>query len=249
MKAKPGYKQVKRRTGTLRIIHWVNVFAMMTAIVTGLYIAEPYYQTFIADPAVDKYVMAWNRWAHFIVAIIFDVTSIIIFYLTFFSRVDLPYKKVIPNKENLVEFAEVFLNLITLNKRKKFDSAHNDSFNVTFFFIFHFLLIWMLFSGLQMYVEGLESGLSSIGSWWPTMLHLVTDWTIPVSGWMIGGGPTATLMDVRIAHHMTMWLLITWVVFHIYYQIWRTIFWKEGDIAIIFGGSKYVKIEEEKEEV
>ncbi|MDF1877335.1 cytochrome b/b6 domain-containing protein [Sulfurimonas sp. SAG-AH-194-L11] len=245
MKAKPGYKQVKRRSGALRIIHWTNVLGMMAAIITGLYIADPYYQTFIADPAVDKYVMAWNRWVHFIFAIIFDVTSILIVYLTFFSRVDKAYKKVIPNKQNLVEFWEVFLNLITLNRRKEFSSEHSDSFNTTYFFIFHFLMIWMLLTGLQMYVHGLGSGISSIGAWWPWMLHLVTDWTLPVSSFLVGSTATGTnLMDVRIAHHTTMWLLITWVVFHIYYQFWRTIFWKEGDISIIVGGSKYVKIED-----
>ena len=247
MKAKPGYRQVKRRTGALRIIHWINVFSMMAAIATGLYIAAPYYQTFIADAAVDKYVMAWNRWSHFMVAIIFDVTSIVIFYLTFFSRVDRPWKKAIPNKANLTEFVEVLLNLVTLNRRKKFNSEHNDSFNIVYFFIFHFLMIWMLLTGLQMYVHGLGSGLSNVGSWWPWMLHMVTDWTVPVSGWIIGGGPTATLMDVRIVHHTTMWLLIVWVVFHIYYQFWRTIFWKEGDISIIVGGSKYVKINKDED--
>lgn len=230
---KPGYKQIKRRSGALRIIHWVNVVAMIVAIATGLYIGHPYYQTFIADGAVDKYVMAWNRWGHFIVAIIFDVTAIIIGYLTFFSRLEQPWKKVVPNKENFTQFGQVIVNLVTLNRVKKFDSTHNDSFNVTYFFVFHFLLIWQLFTGLQLYVGGLESGESSIGAWWPWMLHLVTDWTIPVTG--------GTIMDVRISHHYTMWLLIVWVVFHIYYQVWRTIFWKEGDISIIVGGSKYVK--------
>lgn len=29
--------------------------------------------------------------------------------------------------------------------------------------------------------RGLEAE-SSIGAWWPWMLHLVTDWTIPVTG-------------------------------------------------------------------
>jgi Ni/Fe-hydrogenase 1 B-type cytochrome subunit len=192
--------------------------------------------------------MAWNRWVHFMFAIIFDVTAMLIIYLTFFSRVDKAYKKVIPNKENLVEFAEVFLNLVTLNRRKKFSSEHNDSFNVTYFFIFHFLMIWMLLTGLQMYVHGLASGESSIGTWWPTMLHLMTDWTVAASGWMVGGGPTTSIMDVRISHHLTMWLLVVWVVFHIYYQVWRTIFWKEGDISIIVGGSKYVKIKEGEKE-
>ena len=230
---KPGYKQIKRRSGAMRIIHWVNALSMVVAIVTGLYIADPYYQAFIADDAVDKYVMAWNRWGHFMVAIIFDVTAIIIFYLTFFSRLEQPWKQVVPNKKNIVQFFEVLLNLLTLNRRKKFDSTHNDSFNVTYFFIFHFMLIWMLLTGLQMYVHGLASGESSIGAWWPWILHFATDWTVVVTG--------GTLMDVRISHHATMWYLIIWVVFHIYYQVWRGIFWKEGDVSIMIGGSKFVK--------
>ena len=239
---KAGYKQVKRMTGMMRSIHFVNIISMIVAVITGLYIADPYYQAFIAEDAVDKYVMAWNRWGHFIVAIIFDVTSIIVAYLFFFSRFEKPYKKVIPTKRNIVEFFEVLLNLLTLNRRKKFDSTHSDSFNTVYFAIFHLLLAWMLFTGLQLYVHVFPHGDSSIGAWWPWMLHLVTDWTLVVSSWMVGTTATgANIMDVRISHHLTMWLLLVWVAFHIYYQIWRTIFWKEGDIAIAVGGSKFVK--------
>ena len=242
MSNKEGYKQVKRMTPAMRIIHWVNVLSMIVAIATGLYIAAPYYQTFIADDAVDKYVMAWNRWGHFMVAIIFDVTSIIVAYLYFFSRFEKSYKKVLPTGANIKEFFEVLLNLVTLNRRKKFDSTHSDSFNTVYFTIFHLLLAWMLLTGLQLYVHGLGSGESSIGAWWPWMLHLVTDWTVPASNWMMGSTATgANIMDVRISHHTTMWLVIVWVVFHIYYQVWRTIFWKEGDIGIVVSGSKFVK--------
>jgi len=233
---KPEYKQVKRMTTYMRINHWVVAFSMVAAIVTGLYIGHPYYQSFIADPALSKYVMAWNRWVHFMIAIIFDVSSIVIAYMYFFSRFEKPYKKLIPNAQNITEFKEVVLNLVTLNRRKKFDSTHADSFNTVFFLVFHLMLAWMLLTGLQLYVHGLASGLSSIGNWWPWMLHLVTDWTIPVTG--------GTLMDVRISHHQTMWYIIVWIVFHIYYQVWRTIFWKEGDINIVVGGSKYKKEEE-----
>ena len=231
----PKIKEVKRMTGTMRIVHWLNVICMVVAVITGLYIGHPYYQSFIADPAVDKYVMAWNRWGHFMVAIIFDVTAVLIGYLYFFSRFEKPYKKLIPTIKNIVEFWEVFLNLITFNRRKNFDSSHSDSYNIVFFTIFHLLLVFMLLSGLQLYVHGLASGISSIGAWWPAMLHLATDWTLQVFGGNMG---------VRIAHHTSMYLILVWVMCHIYYQIWRTIFWKEGDIAIVIGGSKFVREEE-----
>lgn len=226
-------KKVRRMTTFMRINHWVVAITMIAAIVTGLYIGHPYYQSFISDPAVDKYVMAWNRWIHLIGAIIFDVSSVAVVYLYFFSRFEKPYKKLIPNGKNLVEFKEVFVNLITFNRVKKFDSTHADSFNAVYFAIFHLLLAWMLFTGLQLYVHGLAHGESSIGAWWPALLHIATDWTVPVCG--------GTFMDVRIVHHMTMYIIIAWFSFHIYYQVWRTIFWQEGDIAIVVGGSKFVK--------
>lgn len=235
----PKMKKVERMTPIMRTIHWVNVLCMIAAVITGLYIGHPYYQTFIADPAVDKYVMAWNRWGHFIVAIIFDVTAVLIGYLYFFSRFEKPYKKLIPTKKNFIEFWEVFFNLITFNRRKKFDSTHSDSYNIMFFTIFHLLLVFMLFTGLQLYVHGLASGESSIGTWWPWLLHLTTDWTL----YVFGGN-----MGVRIAHHTTMYLILVWVMCHIYYQIWRTIFWQESDIAIVFGGYKYAKDEDKKVE-
>ena len=230
---KQGYKQIKRMTPAMRIMHWANAIGMVGAVITGLYIGHPYYQTLIADGAVDKYVMAWNRYGHFIIAIIFDVTSIVIAYLYFFSRFEKPYKKLIPNGKNLAEFKAVLVNLLTLNRKKEFDSSHADSFNTVYFTIFHLMLIWMLLTGLQLYVHGLESGISAIGAWWPWLLHVSTDWSIAVTG--------GTIMDVRISHHNTMWWIIIWAVFHIYYQIWRTIFWKEADIAIVIGGSKFVK--------
>ena len=223
---------VKRMTVAGRIIHWVNAISIVAAVITGLYIGHPYYQSFIADPAVDKYVMAYNRLIHFVGAIILDVTSIIIGYLYFFSRFEKPYQKVIPNKKNLAEFWEVVVNLFSFNRRKNFDSTHSDSFNTVYFTIFHILLVMMLLTGLQLYVHGLESGLSSVGTWWPALLHLSTDWTLTVFGGNMG---------VRIAHHTMMWWIIVWTIFHIYYQIWRTIFWREGDIAIVFGGEKFVK--------
>jgi len=233
------YKKIPRMTAFMRANHWVVAVCMVAAVVTGLYIAHPYYQSLIAQESAETFVMAWNRQIHFVAAIIFDVSSIVVAYLYFFSRFEKPYKKLIPNGQNIKEFVDVLINLLSLNRVKKFNSSHADSFNAVFFFVFHLMLVWMLLTGLQLYVHGLASGHSSIGEWWPAMLHLFTDWTV----WATGG----TYMDVRMSHHVTMYLIIAWVMFHIYYQFWRTIFWQEGDINIVVGGTKYVKDKDESE--
>lgn len=227
------YKKIERMTVFMRLNHWVVAFCMVAAVITGLYIGHPYYQSFISEPAVVKYVMEWNRWIHLMSAIIFDVSSVVVGYLYFFSRFEKPYKKLIPTWTNLKEFVFVLENLFTFNNIKRFDSSHADSFNAVFFFIFHLMLVWMLFTGLQLYVHGLESGISGIGNWWPSFLHLTTDWTVAFTG--------GTYIDVRYWHHFAMYAIIVWVMFHVYYQVWRTIFWQEGDISIVIGGSKFKK--------
>jgi len=229
------YKKIERMTTFMRINHWVVAFSMVGAIATGLYIGHPYYSSMMADPAATKWVMAWNRWWHFMIAIVFDVSSIVVAYMYFFSRFEKPYKKLLPTGKNISEFFAVVINLLTFNRKKDFDSSHADSFNAVFFLVFHLMLVWMLLTGLQLYVHGLASGLSSIGNWWPAMLHLATDWTLTVTG--------GTNMDVRLSHHYAMYSIIVWVMFHIYYQVWRTIFWNEADISIVIGGSKFVKSE------
>ena len=172
-------------TGTMRTIHLVNALCMVVAVITGLYIGHPYYQALIADPAVDKYVMAWNRWGHFIVAIIFDVTAVLIGYLYFFSRFEKPYKKYFQQEKNIKEFIEVFLNLITFNRRKKFDSTHSDSYNIVFFAIFHLLLVFMLFFWTSIICSWSWIRHSSIGAIL-AMLHIATDWTLNLFGGNMG---------------------------------------------------------------
>jgi len=46
---------------------------------------------------------------------------------------------------------------------------------------------------------------------------------------------------VRTVHLITMYFIIGWAFCHIYYEIWRTIMWREGDIAIAFGGYKFAR--------
>ncbi len=71
------------------------------------------------------------------VAIIFDVTSIVVVYLYFFSRFEKPYKKVLPTPTNIKEFFAVLINLLTLNRKKDFDSNSwpGLAFQTTWFYL------------------------------------------------------------------------------------------------------------------
>lgn len=218
-------QRVHRMGVVRRTIHWSNVGSIVAAAITGIYIADPFYASNVG------FVMAWNRTIHLTAAIVLDVSVIAITYLYFFSHEEPTARRELrPNRSNLSRFNEVALNVLMLNHRKRFDSSRPDPFNATMFVLLHLMVIFQLLTGLQLYVARLESGLSSVGSWWPWSMHVATDWTL----WMFGG-----LGGVRIAHHLMMYPILAWAMLHIYYEVWRTVVWKEGDIAISIGGYKH----------
>lgn len=207
-----------------RTIHWANALSVVAATVTGLYIANPFYA------ASFPYVMAWNRTIHLTAATVLDVSVIVIAYLYLFSREDPVVRRELrPTRSNLLRLQEAFLNVVTLNRRKRFDSSLPDPFNALLFTLLHVLVVFQMVTGLQLYVAGLESGISSVGAWWPWLMHVSTDWTLVVFGGLGG---------VRVAHHIMMYPILAWAMLHIYYEVWRTVTWKESDIAIAFGGYK-----------
>jgi Ni/Fe-hydrogenase 1 B-type cytochrome subunit len=220
------YRRVYRRTVTWRVLHWANVLSIVVAAVTGMYIANPYYAANV------PFVMAWNRAAHLYAAIVLDVSIILIAYLYFFSRAEREIRHLRPTRKNILELQEAFLNVIMLGRRKRFDSSQLDPLNVLLFTLLHLMILFQLLTGLQLYVYGMESGISSVGAWWPDMMHFATDWTVPAFGG-IGG--------VRLVHHFMLYPIVGWAMLHIYYEIWRTITWKEDDINIMFGGYKFAR--------
>jgi Ni/Fe-hydrogenase 1 B-type cytochrome subunit len=217
-------ERVFRRSAMWRVFHWANVLSIVVAALTGTFIADPFFGLH------GSYVMAWMRAVHFYAAIVLDLSVICLAYLYFFSRVDRGVEQILPTRSNFVSLQEGFLNLVLLNRRKRFDSARPDSWNAVWFTILHLLVLFQVFTGFQLYVEGEAGGSSSIGSWWPSLLHTTTDWTLSVFG--SAGG-------VRAVHLITMYFIIAWALCHIYYEIWRTIMWREGDIGIAFGGYKF----------
>lgn len=219
------YVRAPRRTATWRWIHWIQFVSILVCAFTGFYIADPFFAARVA------YLMSWMLAVHLYGALVLDVSMFVVVYLYFFSRADRGIEQLLPTRRNLVAFKEAFLNLVTVGRRKRFDTSRPDPLNAVWFVLLHVLIVVQLFTGLQLYVESLTHHQSSVGTWWPELLHFVTDWTLPVMGGNVG---------VRMVHYAVMWFIITWAVLHVYYEWWRTIVWKEGDIGIMFGGYKYV---------
>lgn len=243
-------KLVHRMTVIKRVIHWVLFIAIINNIITGFYIAYPFL-IFGKTPvqpdspvtgllnsgeSYQAFIMTWMREYHFIGAVLIDVAFFLWLYLAFFSTKEPLYKSFLPFGEKINEAYKMLGHYFTL-KDKPATSKYQDPLNAIIFIFFHLLILLQMFTGFQMYVASF-TGTSAIGFWWPALLHITTDWTLVVFGGLTG---------VTLVHLFVMWLIIIFILYHIYTEVWRSIMWKEGDILIPFGGYKYIRNKTEQD--
>ncbi len=237
-----GLKVVHRMTIIKRIIHWTLFLSIINNIITGFYIAYPFLifgktPTQADSPTAgilnsgetyQAFIMTWMRELHFIGAVLIDVSFFTWLYLAFFSTKEPLYKSFLPFGNKIHEIFDMIKHYFTLKNKPK-TGKYQDPLNAMIFTFFHLLILLQMATGFQMYVASF-TGTSAIGAWWPTLLHISTDWTL----WVFGG-----LTGVTLVHLFIMWLIIIFIFYHIYTEIWRSILWKEGDILIPFSGYKY----------
>ncbi|RZD16034.1 MAG: Ni/Fe hydrogenase [Candidatus Acididesulfobacter guangdongensis] len=235
-------KVVHRMTVIKRIIHWTLFLSIINQIITGMYIAYPFLIFGKTPTQADSpisgvlnsgetyqaFIMTWMREFHFIGAVLIDVSFFAWVYLAFFSTKEPLYKSFLPFGNKINEMYKMIKHYFTLKNKPK-TGKYQDPLNAIIFTFFHLLLLLQMATGFQMYVASF-TGTSAVGAWWPAMLHICTDWTL----WVFGG-----LTGVTLTHLFITWLIIIFIFYHIYIEVWRSIVWKEGDILIPFGGYKY----------
>ncbi|HEC25132.1 MAG TPA: Ni/Fe hydrogenase [bacterium] len=235
---------IHRMTLIKRIIHWSLFLAIINNIITGFYIAYPFLifgktptqlnsiSTGIlsSGETYRAFIMTWMREFHFIGAIVIDVTFFVWLYLAFFSWKEPLYKSFVPFGGKMAEAGKMIKHYFTLKDRPA-TTRYQDPLNAIIFIIFHLLILFQMLTGFQLYVASF-TGTSAIGGWWPWILHFTTDWTLVAFGGLTG---------VTLVHLFVMWIIIIFMIYHVYIEIWRTVMWKEGDISIPFGGYKYTR--------
>lgn len=223
--------RVYRMNGILRINHWLMFIAFIACAVTGFYIANPFW-IFGSGEAIDGYAMGYIRLVHYVGAIVLDVILIIWMYLFFFGHH--PYFKFIfPLGPRLKEAGQMLKHYFTLNPKDRPNTSDKmDALNA-----WGILLLIIVFKALML-ITGFAMLTPQIN---------FSNTAIPGGHYLfssVGGIATiifGDLANIRTAHHLMAWFMIVFVGIHIYIEIWREIFWKEGDISIVFSGYKFVR--------
>jgi Ni/Fe-hydrogenase 1 B-type cytochrome subunit len=201
----------------VRLTHWVNAIAIFVLFVTGLYIALP-----ILTPSGEAYkhfAMGRMREVHFAFGFVLALGVLIRIYWFFagnnYARSGFPlFWKKSWYRAVIGQVIE-YLHL----DRGRIHIGHNSLAGLSYFGFFAMCLFESA-TGFALYSE------SNPGGW----MDRLFGWIIP----MMGGS-----FRVHTWHHMVAWLVMVFVVFHLYIAIYDSVLYKNGLVDSIIAGPKF----------
>jgi len=214
----------------LRLWHWINAFAILVLSFSGYFIASP----FATQPGEASggysgeanYLMGYIRFAHFAAAYIFVIGFLGRIYWAFVGndharQIFLPPIFSAEFWDGVIHEAKWYL-FIAKEPRKY--TGHNPMAVV----FMHVMLVWgtvfMIFTGLALYGEG-----AGYDSWQYTYF---SGWIIPLLG---------QSQDVHTFHHLVMWVIITFIIMHIYVAIREDIMSRQSLVSTMISGWRTFK--------
>ncbi|WP_428547408.1 Ni/Fe-hydrogenase, b-type cytochrome subunit [Profundibacter sp.] len=208
----------------IRVWHWVQVFAILGLIGTGYLIGSP--PPALGGEASDWFLFGWIRYIHFVSAWIVIVG--------FVFRV---YWMIVGNAHSREIFIppvwrtsfwggvwhEILWYAMVAKEPRKYE-GHNPLAVLTMHVMYVWGIIFMMVTGLALYGEG-----AGMGSW---QYDWFSSWVIPLFG---------QSQDVHTWHHLGMWVIICFVIIHVYVAVREDIMSRQSIISSMISGWRLFK--------
>jgi Ni/Fe-hydrogenase 1 B-type cytochrome subunit len=203
----------------VRVTHWLIALSIVVLAATGFYLGRPF--IVVSDPAGAHFVTGTIKVIHSYSAIVFTLSVLArlawLFVGTPYARWDQFVPVAAPRRRDLVETLKFYL---FFRRRPPECAGHNPLAGATYVLVF-FLYLVMIGSGTALY-----SAAARVGSPMRAMRFVIP---------LFGGLQTA-----RFIHHIVMWLLIGFVVHHIFSALLTSAVERNGEIDSIFSGYKTI---------
>jgi len=207
----------------VRIWHWINALALTVLAVTGYFIGSPL--PTMPGEASANFLMGYIRFAHFAAAYIFAIGLLGRIYWAVVGNHHARELFTVPITQRAY-WQEVLTMLkwyAFLAPRPGRYVGHNPVARFMMFFVFILTSVFMVFTGFAMYGEGLQAG-----SWADKLFG----WVIPLMG---------QSQDVHTWHHLGMWVIIVFVIVHIYAAIREDIMGRQSVVSTMISGYRTFK--------
>ncbi|MCH4093035.1 MAG: Ni/Fe-hydrogenase, b-type cytochrome subunit [Acetobacter peroxydans] len=183
----------------VRLWHWLTAASIVVLAITGYLIGSP--PSTLSGEASSHFQMGWIRALHFMAAWIFTIgfAGRVIWGLFFGNAWSrelfwVPFWKAEYWKDLLSEL----MVYAFIRKHAKTTIGHNALARTALFFCFTLTGLFMIVSGFALYSDG-----TGIDSWEGRMFGWVMPW--------LGGN-----LSTHYLHHWGMWIIILFVMIHVY---------------------------------
>ena len=207
----------------VRVWHWINALTIVLMAITGYLIANPLPS--MPGEASDHFVMGYIRFVHFAAAYVFTIAFIGRLYWALvgnrYSRqlFTLPFYR----RSFWHELVHEIRWYAFLEKEPKKYIGHNPLAHLFMVAIITIGGLAMVLTGFALYAE--QTGL---GSWQDRLFG----WLIPLVG---------QSQDVRMWHHWGMWIIVVFVMLHVYTAIREDIMSRQSLISTMISGWRMFK--------
>jgi Ni/Fe-hydrogenase 1 B-type cytochrome subunit len=198
----------------VRLTHWIVALAIAVLTITGIYIGNPYLRG-------GNFLMLYMREWHLVFAVVLLCAVVWRLAWLFMGNLWSSWRGFVPFATPgwLKRSFETMLWYMFLRRRSPDEIGHNPLAAMAYIFIYG-LLALEIFSGFAM-------NSMSWGGWWSV-----------VFGWIFLFVPAN---DVRWAHHMIMWLLLGFLIHHIYSSVLMDTEERSGLLSSIVTGYKSIR--------
>lgn len=208
----------------LRLWHWVNALAIIVLAVTGYFIASPLPS--VPGEASDNFLMGYIRFAHFVAGYFLGIGFVARIYWAIAGNSHSRQLFTLP-LTNRAWWSEVAYELrwyLFLERTPKKYVGHNPLAQLAMFLLFVIPVVFLIVTGFALYGEGTQEG-----SWAHTMF---TSWVIPLMG---------QSQDVHTWHHLTAWVVVCFIIVHVYVAIREDIMSRQSIISSMVSGWRMFK--------
>ena len=208
----------------LRLWHWVNALAITVLAITGYLIANPLPSQ--PGEASANFLMGYIRFAHFSAAYVFAIGFLGRLYWAFVGNHHARQVFILPltNGQWWREVLHEIKWYAFLVKEPNKYVGHNPLAQLMMFLFFIVGTVYMICTGFALYGEG--QGIDSL--------------TYRLFGWVISavGGNS---QQVHSWHHMGLWVILIFVMVHVYAAIREDIMSRQSLISTIISGWRMFK--------
>jgi Ni/Fe-hydrogenase 1 B-type cytochrome subunit len=203
----------------VRLTHWTIALSIFTLSVTGIYIGKPFITTSV--PATQAFIMGTVRVIHFYVAMAFTLAVLVRIVWMFLGPRWARWNQLVPtSKQRLADMWGTLRFYSFVDAKPPHATGHNAMAGFAYIGAFTLYLV-MIVTGNALYGASahVESPLRVFAGILP----------------YIGGAQVA-----RWIHHVAMWLILGFVVQHVYSGLLTSIIERNGELDSIVSGHKHV---------